>query len=86
MNTAAAAHRFGARQVERREAQRPRGGLRNPADGVTRAPRETDSQSVLVTARGRTSRKGSSCGVSQAPGATQVVVYPTCDYFSADLG
>jgi hypothetical protein len=53
-------HHLGARLVERREAQRPRGGLRNPTDVVTRAPRETDSQSALVAARGRTSRQGSS--------------------------
>ena len=32
--------------MERREAQRPRGGLRNPIDAVTRAPRETASQPV----------------------------------------
>lgn len=53
-NDPAAAPLFGAGQVERREAQRPRGGLRSPIDCVTRAPRETDSHSVLVTARGRT--------------------------------
>ena len=41
-------HHVGVRLVERREAQRSGGRPRKPSRIRTRAPRETDSQSVLV--------------------------------------
>jgi len=61
----------GVRLVERREAQRPRGGLRNPTDCVTRAPRETDSHPVLVRLADEPFAKVRRVGVSQTPGASR---------------
>lgn len=58
-------HDFGARRMERREAQRSGRRPRKPFRIRTRALRETESQSALVRHAGEPSQ-GSSKGASQA--------------------